>query len=518
MKQALRLIGIMTIFALGPAALQASQRISFEISVHESFRKAWPSSGRLFILFTRQKNREPRRHVGWAGPRAEPFFARDVQNWHPEQVKSIGKGAVGFPLERLEELEPGVYYVQALYDVDTVYSYINAPGNYYSSVKRIEISRDALQEFQLVLDHQIPPETLPQETRYVKFVRIQSSILSQFWGRPVYLRAGIILPKSFDEDKRRKYPVRYHIGGYHSRYFRVLRLMEKKSAFRRMWLSPECPQMIYVHLDGEGPFGDPYQINSANNGPYGDAVVQELIPYIEQKFRAVQRPAGRFLDGASTGGWVALALQIFYPDSFNGAWSFCADPVDFRYFQLVNVYEDSNAFINEYGYERPSMRDTDGEPRFSIRREIMMERVLGRGNTFATSGGQWGAWNAVFSPRGANGWPMEIWDPWTGAIDREVARAWEKYDLRLILERNWSTLGPKLAGKLHIWMGDMDHFYLDNAMRLLEAFLRQADQPKSDAEIHFAPDEGHCWMGISELDMMRAMVTRWKATGGGEGE
>ncbi len=496
------------VLAAAAVSAHASQKISFEVRVHPSLQRHWPPNGRLFVILGRDPQREPRRLVGWAGPRAIPFFGVDVKNWRPRDVKVVGENSTGFPIESIHELTPGTYYAQALYDVDTTFSTINAPGNVYSPVQKIEILGDALQEFQLVLKHRIPDEAVPEDSRFVKFVRIRSRLLSDFWGKPMYLRAGIILPGDYYKHPERRFPVRYHIGGYHARYTRVQRLMQPGSAFRKMWFSEDCPQMIYVHLDGEAPFGDSYQINSANNGPYGDATVKELIPYIENTFRAIGRPEARFLDGGSTGGWVSLALQIFYPDSFNGAWSYCADPVDFRYFQLVNVYEDTNAFVNEYGYERPSMRDTDGEPRFSIRREIMMERALGRGNTFVTSGGQWGAWNAVFSPRGANGWPMAIWDSYTGRIDPRVARHWEKYDLRLVLQRNWATLGPKLRGKLHIWMGDMDNFYLDNAMRLLEAFLKQAENPPSDAQIVFAPDEGHCWLGISEKEMMRRMVQR----------
>ncbi len=489
---------------------QPSALLSFEIVTHPTLAANLPAHGRLFVMLSTKAEREPRLGIGWADPKADPFFAKDISGWNGKTALTFGEEAVGFPIASISKLMPGMYYAQALYDVDTTFSFINAPGNFYSAPSKIEIAAGGKQRFRLTLDQRIPAEQLPQDTEHVKYVRVQSRLLTEFWQKPMYLRAAVILPRDYDKEPQRRYPVRYHLGGYHSRYTNAERMLREGSAFRRAWLSDDCPRMLLVHLDGEAPFGDSYQTNSANNGPYGDATVQELIPHIEQNFRALAAPESRFLEGGSTGGWVALALQIFYPDFFNGAWSFCADGVDFRHFQLVNIYSDDNAFVNEHGYERPSMRDTDGEPRFSMRHEITMERVLGRGNVFVTSGGQWGAWNAVYGPRAANGRPAAIWDSWTGKIDHKVAETWRPYDLREKLEKNWSTLGPKLQGKLHIWMGDMDNFYLNNAMRLLEKFLQQTQNPKSDARLFFAPGEGHCWQGISEIAMMREMAARVK--------
>lgn len=498
---------LMLLLSLIPTSswAQTPTQLTFEIVAQPSFAANVPAHGRLFVIINSNAEREPRFGVGWADPKADPFFAKDISGWNGKTVLTLGEEAVGFPLAAINKLTPGTYYAQALYDIDTTFSYINAPGNFYSAPMQIEVAAGRSQRFRLTLDQRIPAEQLPQDTEHIKYVRVQSRLLTEFWKQPMYLRAAIILPKGYAQEPQRRYPVRYKIGGYHARYTNAERMMREGSALQRAWFSEECPRMLLVHLDGEAPFGDSYQMNSANNGPYGDATVQELMPYIEQNFRGLATPESRFLEGGSTGGWVALALQIFYPEFFNGAWSFCADGVDFRYFQLVNIYSDDNAFVNEHGYERPSMRDTDGEPRFSMRHEITMERVLGRGNTFVTSGGQWGAWNAVYGPRAANGWPAALWDSWTGKIDHKIAAAWRPYDLREKLEKNWATLGPKLQGKLHIWMGDMDSFYLNNAMRLLEKFLKATQNPKSDARFVFAPGEGHCWQGISEIEMMREM-------------
>jgi len=263
--------------------------------------------------------------------------------------------------------------------------------------------------------------------------------------------------------------------------------------------------MVLLHLDGDGPFGDCYQVNSDNNGPYGDAITQELIPYIEQKYRCIGEPRARVLDGGSTGGWVSLALQVFYPDFFNGTWSGYPDGVDFRAFQLINIYDDANAYTNKHGFERPSARDLNGEVRFTIRHECQMENVMGLGDSYTMSGEQWGAWNATYGPRGTDGKPAPLWDPKTGKINRELVEHWKKYDLRMVLEQNWKTLGPKLRGKLTIWVGEADEYFLNNAVHLLDSFLSKADPPY-EGKIIYGPGKGHGWTPFSERETMNQMA------------
>ena len=206
---------------------------------------------------------------------------------------------------------------------------------------------------------------------------------------------------------------------------------------------PTARKLIFVHLDGAGPLGDPYQIDSANHGPYGAAVTRELIPYVEDHFRGIGQGYARFLDGGSTGGWVSLALQVFYPDYFNGAWSFCPDSVDFRSFQLVDIYQDDNAYINQHGFERPGARDVTGDVRYTMRHECQVENVLGRGDSWVFSGGQWGAWNATYGARGPSGQPVPLWDPATGAIDHKAAEHWKSYDLRRDSGSGLGAAGPE---------------------------------------------------------------------------
>jgi S-formylglutathione hydrolase FrmB len=259
-----------------------------------------------------------------------------------------------------------------------------------------------------------------------------------------------------------------------------------------------------LQLDGAGPNGDPYQVNSANNGPYGDAVVQELIPWVETHFRALGQPRGRFLSGTSTGGWVCLALQVFYPDFFNGAWSSCPDPVDFRAFELMDIYRETNAYVNAYGNERPSERDPAGDVVLTMRREVGAENLLGRGDSYVMSGEQWGEWTAAFSPRGPDGLPVPLWEPRSGRFHPEVAEQWKKYDLRLVLERDWKTLGPKLRGKLHIAAGEADQYFLNNAVHLLDKALAQASPP-FEGKIVYGPGQGHGWRDVTLREMLQEM-------------
>ena len=336
---------------------------------------------------------------------------------------------------------------------------------------------------------------------------MRSELLSKFNGRPTVLRAGVILPRDFDKDPDRRYPLRVEIGGYGTRCTEVADLMDESSRFRRTWLEDGAPRFVLLHLDGAGPYGDPYQVNSDNNGPYGDAVTQELIPCVEKKYRCIGEPYARVLSGASTGGWVSLALQIFYPDYFNGAWAHAPDPVDFRAYELINIYKDDNAYVNAHGFERGASRDVDGDVRTTVRHECRLESALGLGGRWELSGKDWCAWNAVFGPRGDDGLPKPLWDGKTGKIDPMVLDHWKKYDLRLRLQQDWATLGPKLRGKLHIWVGEADDYYLNNAVHLLDDFLKEA-HPAFEGKITYAMGKNHFWRGLTTRQMMDEMAAQ----------
>jgi hypothetical protein len=468
-----------------------------------------PRTGRLLVILGRPGATEPRLSVGQTGQDAAPILGRDV-DLESEAVAVLDDHSVIFPIDHLSRLGPGTYAVQALLHTNCDLNVANAPGDRYSPVTTVRLDPAAGGTIHLELSRAVPPETLPADQGLVKYIKIRSRLLSEFHGRPIDLRAGVILPRDFERHHERRYPVRVHIGGYGARFTNVAAMMNPQSGFHRTWMADDAPSMILIHLDGAGPLGDPYQVDSANHGPYGAAVTRELIPMIEERYRGLGEGHARVLDGGSTGGWVALALQVFYPEFFNGAWAFCPDSVDFRSFQLVNIYEDKNAYINAYDFERPASRLVSGEVRYTMRHECQLENVLGRGDSWTLSGGQWGAWNATYGPRGADGRPVPLWHPITGAIAHKVATYWKGYDLRVLLEENWTELGPKLQGKLHIWVGEADDFFLNNAVHKLDAFLAHA-RPPYGGSITYGPGQGHCWMGISQTAILKQMAQRMAA-------
>jgi S-formylglutathione hydrolase FrmB len=462
-------------------------------------------NGRLFVFLNRNSEPEPRLSDDDVGLDAPPILAKDVVNFAPVSTKvSIDKSSIAYPIKSLADLPAGEYYVQAVFDTNNDLRSPNAPGNLYSTVRKIKLDPKRGGTIKLELTNVVPPEQLPAETEFVKFVKIQSPLLSKFHGRPIFLRAGIILPRDYERDTKRRYPLMIRIGGYGTKFTIVQEWMK---AFSKQWLADDTPRMIQVQLDGDGPYGDSYQINSANNGPYGDALTQELIPQIEKQFRAIGKPEARFLTGGSTGGWVSLALQIFYPDFFNGTWSGYPDPLDFRAYQLVNIYKDENAYVNTYGFERPSEREANGDTKYTMRLECLKENVFGAGDSYTMGGGQWGAWNAAYSPRGADGRPAPLWDAKTGKINHEVARQWEKYDLRLVVEQNWPALAPKLKGKLHIWVGEADNYFLNNGVHLFDDFLSKAE-PEYGGWIMYSRTGRHGWTPKSQTELMKEMMQR----------
>jgi S-formylglutathione hydrolase FrmB len=475
----------------------------FEVTVKNSL-SASAKDGRLFIILAKMNDPEPRLTLGRTGLDAPQVLARDLKGFGPGAVAVADASTFAFPITNLSGVPAGDYFVQALFDSNADLRLRDAPGNLYSKPKKIHFDPAQGGDWKLELTEQVPAERLPAETAQIKFINIQSKLLSHFYNRPIFLRAGILLPRDYDRDPSRRYPLWVRIGGLDTRYTDVLSGMAKNSEFANTWQAGDTPRLILLQLDGAGPNGDPYYVNSANNGPFGDALVQELIPQVEARFRALGQPHARFLSGVSTGGWVSFALQVFYPDFFNGTWSSCPDPVDFRALELVNIYQDDYAYVNSFGNDRPSERNLNGDVMLTMRREVAVENLLGRGNSYTLSGEQWGDWNAVFGPRGTDGLPVPLWDPQTGKIDHAVAEQWKKYDLRLVLEQNWPTLGPKLRGKIHIAAGEADGYFLNNAVHLLDKFLASANPP-FEGKIVYGMGKGHGWFDLSLRQMFDEM-------------
>ena len=493
------------------SAGQSGPGLRFEVTLDPSLPAQPP--GRLLVVVAPSSSSdrlEPRRLIGRTGRNATPTIGVDAPALSPGEsvTLDLDGSAASFPIESLAALPAGEYRAQAVLSTNRDLRLPNAPGNLYSDSFPVTLDSSRRTLVRLSLTHRIPDEQLPGDDNeeHLRFIRIRSDRLSEFHGRPIYLRAGLILPLGYGLEPGRRYPIRVHIGGFGARYTEVRTMMRRGSQFRQAWLTADAHRMLLLHLDGAGPNGDPYQVNSANNGPYGDAVTKELIPYVEREFGAVGEPQARVLDGSSTGGWVSLALQIFYPDFFNGAWASCPDSVDFLAFQLVDIYGDDSAYVDERGRERPSARNRDGNVRFTMRHEVQMENVLGLGDSWTMSGRQWGAWNASYGPMGGDGRPVPLWDPETGLIDRSVTQHWQQYDLRLVLERNWDELAPRLRGKLNVWVGELDDYFLEDAVHLLDSVLQT--RPSIGARIVYGAGRGHCWTGISQAELMREMVER----------
>lgn len=491
------------------APATAAAQFSFDVT-NGLNRGAGP--GRLFIVISPSQSPEPRTTLGQTGLDAPTVLAKDLTGFAAGANATLGERSFSVPDGALAGMARGEYWAQALYDHNPDLRSPRSPGNFFSVPVRLSWPPPGKPTLKMELTREIPPESLPPETDQLKFIKFESRLLSEFYGRPIFLRVGVVLPAGYGEDVARKYPLWIRIGGLNDRYTTVVSQMSPNSRFRQSWMDPKTPRLILVQLDGAGPNGDPYQINSDNNGPYGDAVVKELIPEIERRFRTMGTGRARCLSGTSTGGWVALALQIFYPDDFNGAWSFCPDPVDFRALQLVNIYEEDNAYINPYGFERPSTRTLGGDVILTMRRETEIENLLGRGNSYTHSGEQWGDWNAVFSPRGPDGQPLAIWDPKTGRIDHKVAETWKRYDLRLLLQKDWNMLQPKLNGKLHIAAGEADDYFLNNAVHLLDDFLSQQNPPMK-VRIRYGERKRHGWADVSMIQLLTEMENAAKRDG-----
>lgn len=485
---------LLALLALAPTGLR------FEVHLAAGLQPQW-KRGRMLLVLGQPGEREPRRAIGETGLDSAPLLGCEVADLEPGSSVVLDEHSAIFPIANLGALPAGDYQVQAVFRCNPDLRLSDAPGNLFSEAQKLHLDPAAGGVFQLELARAEPREQLPADTDELKFLKFESPKLSAFWGRPMFLRAAVRLPHAFGTETQRRYPLLVRIGGYGQRF---------SSIGRARGRTPEPadePAFVTLQLDGAGPLGDPYQVDSDCNGPYGAALTEELIPFVEQQFRCIGEPRARFTTGGSTGGWVSFALQVFYPDFFNGCWSFFPDGVDFRCFQLIDVYKDANAYLNRFGFERASKRDVDGETEYTIRHECQMENVLGDGDSYVFSGQQWGAWNASYGARGADGRPVPLWDPHSGAIDKRAVEHWKKYDLRLVLETNWKTLGPKLAGKIHAYVGDADDYFLNNAVVRLQTFLEKA-KPAYGGTIQFGWRAGHGWSPLSSTEMLKQMAAR----------
>jgi Putative esterase len=533
--------------ALAAAASFAAPACAAPLTFAVSFpaaQSAVPLDGRVILLVAKGAPKdEPRTLVSADEPLKSPFiFGTTVDGLKPGQAATLDAGAFGWPARTIADLKPGDYTVQAVLNrYETFHladgrtlklppemgegqQWSKKPGNLYSKTLRVHLDPAKGGRIVIVLDRKFAAIPDKKDTEFVKHVRIKSELLSKYWGRPVYLGAHVLVPWGFDAHPNAHYPLmvfhghfpddisefrttppdpnlkpdysdRFHLAGYNR-----IQQQDNYDSYKK-WIAPNFPRFLVVEIQHANPYyDDSYAVNSANLGPYGDAINKELIPAIEKTFRGLGQGWARFTYGGSTGGWEALATQVFYPDMYNGAFAACPDPIDFHAYEIVNLYTDKNAYMLEGAaatVERPAIRNYLGEVFTTVRDANHME--LAQGDK-TRSGGQYDIWQAVFSPVGADGYPKPIFDKVNGEIDKSVAQYWrDHYDLTHIIERDWKTLGPKLAGKIHIYVGSGDTFYLNDAVYYAQAVLETLKDPPYGGEVKYGDRAEHCWNGDPKL-------------------
>ena len=527
------------------AAPAVAQRI--EVTVPSSARL----NGHLIVVIGKQADPEPRMLVQENYLSAQAFGV-DAEDLDSSKPIVIDAKTIGYPRHSLADLDPGDYYVQGVFNVYEQFHLASGktlwlppdkgegqhwnlkPGNPYSAPIKLHIDASNRQTTRIDLDKIIPPiEGTDQDpvvmaakdpaAKWLKFIRFRSEKLSKFWGRGMYLGAWVLLPDGFDEHPDAHYPLVVYQDHFHAGLGPVpfvstkpdpklnIRRGDAGYKFFQDWTAGRLPRVIMLYVQNANPYyDDSYDVDSANVGPYGAAINEELIPAIEAKYRGLGQGWARATFGGSTGGWEALATQVFYPDLYNGTWAACPDPVDFHAYQNIDLYDDTNGFIRKGDFGSVPIaadRKPDGSIIALTGDEYRFEYVLG---THGRSTEQWDIWQAVFSPAGSDGYPKDVLDPLTGVIDKSTVAYWkDNYDLNAILQRDWSTLGPKLEGKLHLAVGDGDTYFLNNAVHLLQNSLASTRNPHSDAEFQYGPGMPHCYTGGPSEYTMQENNANW---------
>jgi hypothetical protein len=522
--------------AVAPVCAQIT--VSFPASVSSK-----ALDGRVLLLLSTDPSAEPRMQIN-DSMQSQIVFGTTVDGLAPGRPVSITAEAEGYPVRSLSKVPPGDYFVQAVLNIYETFHRGNgttvklapdrgegqhwnlAPGNLYSKPVKVHIDGNTMLQVQLT--ETIPAIKAQPDTKFVRHLRIRSDLLTKFWGTPMYLSAVVLVPEGFDEHPNAHYPIaishdhfvsdidefrttppdpdlkpdyseRFHLAGYNR--------IEQEEAYKEylQWISPGFPRLLVIKIQHANPFyDDSYAVNSANLGPYGDAIEKELLPAVEKQFRGLTGGWAHFLYGGSTGGWESLAAQMFYPNDYNGAFVACPDPVDFHAYMTVDLYKQANFFFLQGAQkqvDQPAMRNYLGQTLISLRDNVAYEAALG---DHGRSGEQFDIWQAVYGPVGPDGYPAQIFDKETGAIDHQVAAYWhDHYDLNAILQKDWDTLGPLLQGKLHIYVGSADTYFLNDAVYLMQDFLDKTGTPGHgvpyEGEVKYGDRAEHCWNGDPKL-------------------
>jgi hypothetical protein len=535
-------LGLLSVFSCG-AQTASPQNPAITVTFPASL-SATPLDGRVLFLLSNNDSPEPRMQIDDT-PRTQMVFGVTVDGLKPGEPVAITDAAAGYPVRHISQVPAGDYNVQAVLNVYETFHrgdgttvklapdrgegqhWNLAPGNLYSTPRKMHIGPGG-PPLAVMLDKVIGPIPPEPDTKYIRHLKIKSELLTKFWGRPMYLSAIVLLPEGFDEHPNAHYPEmvfeghfpdgfddfrttppdpnlkpdyseRFHLAGYNR-----IQQQEAYDEYKK-WISPGFPRVLVIQIQHANPFyDDSYAVNSANVGPYGDAIETELMPAVEKQFRGIGQGWARFLYGGSTGGWESIAVQMFYPDHYNGAFIACPDPVDFHAYMTTDLYKQDNIFYLQGAnkqVDQPAMRDYLGHTLISVRDNIAYEAALG---DHGRSGEQFDIWQAVYSPVGPDGYPKPIFDKKTGAIDHQTAAYWhDHYDLDAMLQRDWATLGPKLQGKLHLYVGSDDTYFLNDAVYLMEDFLKKTGTPgygvPYEGEVKYGTRAEHCWNGDPNL-------------------
>ncbi|MGY4395729.1 hypothetical protein ACVWZA_000890 [Sphingomonas sp. UYAg733] len=531
-------IALVPALIAGATALPAAAQVRFAVTLPATVKG--PVTGRLIVITARKDTPEPRLAIGMNGP---PVFGMDVEGLKPGETRVVDARADGFPFD-MSKLPAGDYSVQAVLIAYTqtkrsdghtiwvpvtqerVIAFMN-PGNPYSKVAKVALDPAATAPVALTLSETIGPMDKEVDTPWIKRVTIKSKILSDFWGVPMTIGAEVLIPKGFQDNPKARYPAIYTFGHFGGPFTfdddpKSDTEGERRNAadanvktgyqFSQEWKSEKFPRMVGISLVSPGPyFIESYALNSANNGPWGDAITKELMPYLEKTFHLIDQPYGRIVEGASTGGWEALAMQLHYPDLFGGAWVFNPDPIDFTRYQQTDIYKEDNMFtlrLSEWiANEKLFRRSREGFPLFTMRDLSALEGALGsKGRSFY----QLDIWQATHGPVGADGYPVLLFDKKTGVINKDVVKYMREkgYDLSGYMRDNWATLGPKLSGKLNFFAGEMDDFSLNLGVYKVEEMIGEIGG--KDYPIRFLygrPKKGHNWHHTDWAGVVREIAT-----------
>jgi len=539
---------IKTFLATAALVFAASSTV-FAQKIEVTVPSTAPLHGHLVVIFSKDNKSEPRMQMQEQYNSAQGFGVdAGIDGAVAPKLLTVDAKTLGYPLHSLADIPAGDYFVQGVFNVYEQYHLANGkspwlppdqgegqhwnrkPGNPYSKPIKIHFDPKAKEPIKLTLDQVIEPiKGTPQEpemiaanpatSKWLKYMRFKSEKLSKFWGRDTYLGAWVLLPDGFDTHPDAKYPLVMWQGHYSAGMQPAFvptpggngRRGDSGYRFFQDWTTGRLPHVIMLYVQNANPYyDDSYDVDSENVGPYGSAINDELIPAVEKQYRGIGAGWARATAGGSTGGWEAIATQVFYPDNYNGAWGACPDPVDFHAYQNIDLYNDTNAFVRKADFGSvpiPADRKPDGSILATTGDEFAFEYVLG---THGRSTEQWMIWQAVFSPQGADGYPAEVLDSLTGEIHKDVVKYWQDHwDIAAVLKRDWPTLGPKLEGKLHIPVGDGDTYFLNNAVHILDKQLQSTRNPHSDAEFQYGPGMPHCYTGGPAEYTMQQNSASW---------